>query len=186
MSRYLFRRRLKIVAAIAAVLIAIPLIGWASYALALKIARDARPPARVRYVVVPAGAGGKITLELEADAAQLITELTAVNGGDKWTWHAGNSARGEWEYRHRSSFTLPGSIQSEVLAAGEWHPLQHGDSMLIAHAITPYGDPATLNLWCVPPRLVTPNFESDTLVREQLQREREREEWMAENLPPLP
>ena len=183
MSRYLLRRRLKIVAAVAGAFLLVPLIGWASFRLALKIAQDARPPARVRYAL-PAGARGKITLELEADAAQLITELAAVDGGDRWTWHSGGGGRGEWKYGHRSSFTVPGITQTEALAAGEWHSLRHGESVLIAHAVTPYGDPATLNVWCVPERLVTPQSLIDPVVQGRLKRERE--EWIAAHPPTRP
>ena len=158
MSRYLFRRRVKIVVAVAALIFAVPLIGWASYRLALKVARDSRPPARVRYLTGAAAATPQIVVEHAADDAKLYIEARYDDGPGqfitgRFSYFRGGPGVGDWNYRHAGTFTLDGTLTREAAPAGEWLALAPGQSATLAAFREADGTALTLRAWCLPEEL---------------------------------
>ena len=157
MSRYLFRRRAKIVTAIAAVLIAVPLIGWASYRLALKAARDSRPPARVRYSTGAAGGTPQIVIDYRTDDAKLLFEARHDGGTNRYLRHGGGPGTGNWSYYLSGAFVRDGTLAPGAEPSGEID-LAPGQSAVLAKYRDPDGAPVTLRVWCLPQNLTEPSY----------------------------
>ena len=153
MSRYLFRRRAKIVVAIAALIFAVPLIGWTSYRLALKVARNSRPPARVRYLAGAAAAKPHVVVEYAADDAKLCIEARYDDGTGRFIDYGGGPGGGDWDYRHAGAHVRDGTLTREVKPAGEWLALAPGQSATLAAFREADGTALTLRAWCLPEEL---------------------------------
>ena len=149
---YLGHRRLRIVVLATAVLVVLPLIGWAGYHGALAAARAVRPPARVRYRQVWVGGGSRVEFEAEIDDVLMLYRCTGDGGGgsgsggcdDVGTFlHAGTYSGGSF-----------GRLKEEIVPAGRWLPLQRGEGVTLAVVELAHGKGhGLLEVWCAPGKM---------------------------------
>ena len=178
------RRRLTIAAAIAGLLVLVPLIGWLGYRGALATARAWRPPARVRYLAGAAAGMPKIVVEYSADDAKLYIAARYDDGTGRFTYRGGGPGTGDWDFRHAGAYARDGTLVREVKPAGTWLALDPGQSATLAAFREADGTVLTLRAWCLPEELTDAATIFDAAGTMIHDGDAEVEAWIAAHPPP--
>ena len=150
------RRRLKLVAAIAAV----PLAVWLIYLLSFALWQWVKPPVTVRYEIRPTIGGTTVAFEAWTDGGYWVADLHPPAGANGLVdGHGGFDPDWRWRYDTGYRTTYPAEAVEPLAPAGRWLTPREGEVVPLFVRTDADGVRRTFAVGCLPRAVIFPGDE---------------------------